>query len=49
LDATIPRFSGARLLLAKFIDVVYLWSVLTWLPGFLGVDMMLTERRDISS
>jgi len=49
LDATIPRFSGARLLLAKFIDVVYLWSVLTWLPGFLGVDMVLTERRDISS
>jgi len=49
LDATIPRFTGARLSFAKLIDVLYHWSVLTWLPGFLGVDMMLTERRDISS
>jgi len=49
LDATIPRFRDARFLFAKFVDVVYLWSLLTWLPSFLGVDMMLTERRDISS
>lgn len=42
LDATVPRFSGARLLFAKLMDVVYLYSLLTWLPGFLGVDMMLT-------
>jgi len=49
LDATVPRFRNARLMFAKFFDVIYVWSLLTWLPGFLGVDMMLTERRDISS
>ncbi|KAI6183303.1 Glycerophosphodiester phosphodiesterase 1 [Aphelenchoides bicaudatus] len=49
LEAEVPRFRGARLLVAKLVDVLYLWSVFTWLPGFLGVDMLLTERRDISS
>jgi len=49
LEATIPRFKGTRLLFAKFVDVIYMWSVQTWLPGFLGVDMMLTEREDISA
>jgi len=49
LDATVPRFNGSRLLFAKLVDVAYLWSLLSWLPSFLGVDMMLTERRDISS
>jgi len=36
-------------MLAKLLDVIYLCSLLTWLPGFLGVDMLLTERRDISA
>ncbi|CAD5207335.1 unnamed protein product [Bursaphelenchus okinawaensis] len=49
LDATEPRFVGPRLMLAMLVDVLYTWSLLTWLPSFLGVDMMLTERRDISS
>lgn len=48
LDATQPRFSGPRQLLAEWLDVLYVWSVYSWLPGFLGVDMVLTERRDIS-
>ncbi|CAD5212052.1 unnamed protein product [Bursaphelenchus xylophilus] len=49
LEATEPRFFGPRLLLATLVDVLYIWSLLTWLPSFLGVDMVLTERRDISS
>ncbi|KAI6181611.1 Glycerophosphodiester phosphodiesterase 1 [Aphelenchoides besseyi] len=49
LDATVPRFKGARLLLATAIDVLYHLSVQSWLPSFLAVDMILTERRDISS
>lgn len=49
LEATKPRFSGARLLLATGMDVLYHLSVQSWLPSFLAVDMMLTERREISS
>jgi glycerophosphoinositol glycerophosphodiesterase len=48
IEETLPRFTGIRMLLARFIDVVYTWCVFTWLPHFLGVDMLLMERRDIS-
>jgi len=49
IEATIPRFTGARHLLATLLDTIYHWCVVTWLPSFLGVDMVLTERREISS
>lgn len=49
LDASVPRFGGLRLLFAKIVDVLYLYSLHTWLPGFLACDMLLTERQEISS
>lgn len=29
-------------------DVLYVWSVKSWLPSFLGVDMILVDHNEIS-
>lgn len=34
--------------LAMALDVAWMWSIKLWLPQFLGVDMVLTERGEIS-
>lgn len=34
--------------LAMAVDVLWMWSVKLWLPQFLGADMVLTERGEIS-
>jgi glycerophosphoryl diester phosphodiesterase len=48
LAGIVPRFKGPAHYLAMIIDVLNVWSIKTWLPSFLGVDMVLTERADIS-
>lgn len=48
LASTVPRFSGPAHYLAVVLDVLNVWSIKTWLPSFLGADMVLTERADIS-
>jgi len=48
LEGKIPRFSGPAHYLAVLLDVLNVWSIKTWLPSFLGVDMVLTERSEIS-
>jgi len=30
------------------LDILYVWSIKSWLPAFLGVDLVLTERNEIS-
>jgi len=30
------------------LDVIWIWCIKLWIPEFLGVDMVLTERREIS-
>jgi len=34
--------------LAVGLDILYVWSIKSWLPAFLGVDLVLTERNEIS-
>ena len=48
LASTVPRFKGIAHYLAILIDILNVWSIKSWLPSFLGVDMILTERADIS-
>lgn len=48
LAATVPRFKGPAHYLAFTLDIFNVWSIKTWLPSFLGADMILTERADIS-
>ncbi|KAE9553041.1 hypothetical protein FO519_003760 [Halicephalobus sp. NKZ332] len=48
LEGKIPRFSGPAHYLAALLDVLNVWSIKSWLPSFLGVDMILTERSEIS-
>uniref|UniRef100_A0AC34QWH7 GP-PDE domain-containing protein n=1 Tax=Panagrolaimus sp. JU765 TaxID=591449 RepID=A0AC34QWH7_9BILA len=49
LEGRIPRFSGPAHYLAVLLDVLNVWSIKSWLPSFLGVDMVLTERSEISN
>ncbi|KAH7724323.1 Protein T12B3.3 [Aphelenchoides avenae] len=49
LEAKTPRYNGMSHYLAVLIDVVYVFCVKTWLPDFLGADMVLTERSEISA
>jgi len=44
-----PRFTGIKHYVALVVDTLNVWSIKTWLPSFLGVDMILTERSEISS
>jgi len=44
-----PRFTGYRYYLALILDILNVWSIKSWLPSFLGVEMVLTERSEISS
>uniref|UniRef100_A0A7E4V7N3 GP-PDE domain-containing protein n=1 Tax=Panagrellus redivivus TaxID=6233 RepID=A0A7E4V7N3_PANRE len=48
LESRIPRFSGPAHYLAVALDVLNVWGIKSWLPGFLGADMVLTERSEIS-
>ena len=34
--------------LVKIFDICYMWSVKNWLADFLGADVLLTERQEIS-
>lgn len=34
--------------IAMILDVLWMWSIKLWVPQFLGVDMVLTERGEIS-
>jgi len=43
------RFSGYKHYLALAIDTLNVWSIKSWLPSFLGVEMVLTERGEISA
>uniref|UniRef100_A0A915DKP4 GP-PDE domain-containing protein n=1 Tax=Ditylenchus dipsaci TaxID=166011 RepID=A0A915DKP4_9BILA len=43
------RFNSLPLhYLSIIFDVLYVWSIKSWLPAFLGVDLVLTERNEIS-
>lgn len=44
-----PRFTGYKHYMALIMDTLNVWSIKSWLPSFLGVDMVLTERSEISS
>jgi glycerophosphoryl diester phosphodiesterase len=44
-----PRFAGYKHYIGLIVDTLNVWSIKTWLPSFLGVDMVLTERSEISS
>ncbi|TKR94096.1 hypothetical protein L596_008429 [Steinernema carpocapsae] len=48
LEAKEPRFSGFKHYLTLVADVLHVWGINTWEPSFLGADMILTERREIS-
>jgi glycerophosphoinositol glycerophosphodiesterase len=48
LEAKSPRFTGIKHYIAMLVDVVNVWSINSWLPNFLGADMVLTERSEIS-
>jgi len=44
-----PRFqSTIAHSLAIIFDALFIWSIHRWLPSFLGVELMLTERSEIS-
>ncbi|KAF8354663.1 hypothetical protein PRIPAC_96286 [Pristionchus pacificus] len=47
LDAQVPRYFGLSHYAAQFVDAVYLFMLKTWLPTFLGADMLLTNEKDI--
>ncbi|GMR62406.1 hypothetical protein PMAYCL1PPCAC_32601, partial [Pristionchus mayeri] len=47
LDAQVPRYFGLSHHAATFVDAVYLFMLKTWLPTFLGADMLLTNEKDI--
>lgn len=49
LDGKCPRFNGLYHYLAMLVDIVHVWSIQTWLPSFLGADMILTERSEITA
>jgi len=44
-----PRFNGYKHYIALVVDTLNVWSIKSWLPSFLGVEMVLTERSEISS
>jgi len=48
LNAQQQRFSGLKHYLALVVDVLHYWGIHTWEPAFLGADMILTERQEIS-
>ncbi|CEF67945.1 Glycerophosphodiester phosphodiesterase 1 [Strongyloides ratti] len=43
-----PRFNFPLHYIALMLDFINIWSIKTFLPSFLGVDMLLTERSEIS-
>jgi len=43
------RFAGIRHYIALIMDIMNVWSIKSWLPSFLGVDLILTERSEISA
>uniref|UniRef100_A0A1I8B5Z6 GP-PDE domain-containing protein n=1 Tax=Meloidogyne hapla TaxID=6305 RepID=A0A1I8B5Z6_MELHA len=49
IEFTQPRSSSKLIfLISMVLDVLWIWCVKLWIPEFLGVDMVLTERREIS-
>uniref|UniRef100_A0A915Q110 GP-PDE domain-containing protein n=1 Tax=Setaria digitata TaxID=48799 RepID=A0A915Q110_9BILA len=49
LECCIPRFSGMKHLLALFLDYVNMKLLDSFLPQFLGVEMLLVYEKEISS
>ncbi|GMT06761.1 hypothetical protein PENTCL1PPCAC_28935 [Pristionchus entomophagus] len=47
LDAQVPRYFGLSHFAAQFVDCTYLFMLKTWLPTFLGADMLLTNEKDV--
>ncbi|GMT35592.1 hypothetical protein PFISCL1PPCAC_26889, partial [Pristionchus fissidentatus] len=47
LDAQVPRYFGLSHYAAQMVDVSYLFMLKTWLPTFLGADLLLTNEKDI--
>ncbi|CAK5077518.1 unnamed protein product [Meloidogyne enterolobii] len=49
IEFTVPRSSSKLIFfISMILDVIWIWCVKLWIPEFLGVDMVLTERREIS-
>ncbi|KAK0425810.1 hypothetical protein QR680_009399 [Steinernema hermaphroditum] len=42
------RFSGLKHYVAVVADTIHAWGLHTWEPSFLGADMVLVERKEIS-
>uniref|UniRef100_A0A914W3C0 GP-PDE domain-containing protein n=1 Tax=Plectus sambesii TaxID=2011161 RepID=A0A914W3C0_9BILA len=48
-ESTIPRRTGFFYhYLSLALDIFNVWSIHSWLPGFTGADLVLTNRLDIS-
>uniref|UniRef100_A0A0N5A517 GP-PDE domain-containing protein n=1 Tax=Parastrongyloides trichosuri TaxID=131310 RepID=A0A0N5A517_PARTI len=48
IENTTPRFDSPLHYLAVLVDIINVWGIYTFLPSFLGADMILTERSEIS-
>uniref|UniRef100_A0AC35TFP6 GP-PDE domain-containing protein n=1 Tax=Rhabditophanes sp. KR3021 TaxID=114890 RepID=A0AC35TFP6_9BILA len=48
IESVKPRFSGPLHYGSMLLDVINVWALKTFLPSFLGADMLLTERSEIS-